>query len=85
MLDVTNKQCSLTYFLGVHTMNTFILQHFCLFQFSVVRKSFKTKHKDGVRSFMYERILLPKEFLDNANALLNKKPLNYYVMVFGLF
>ena len=74
MRDVTNKQCSLTYFLGVHTMNTFILPHFCLFQVNVVRKSFKTKHKDG---------LLPKEFLDNVNALLNKKPLNYCVMVFG--
>ena len=34
----------------------------------------------------YKSILLPKEFLDNANALLNKKPLDYYVRVFlGFF
>ena len=31
---------------------------------------------------LYKSILLPKEFLDNANALLNKKPLNYYVRIF---
>ena len=34
---------------------------------------------------LYKSILLPKEFLDNANALLNKKPLNYYVRVFWGF
>ena len=26
---------------------------------------------------LYKNILLPKEFLNNANALLYKKPLNY--------
>ena len=33
----------------------------------------------------YKSVLLPKEFLDNANALLNKKPLNYYLVYFWAF